>query len=258
MSKANLGKVFRTMQKSISKHSPEILTGLGIGGMIYGTVEAIRSTPKALRSIEAKKEELGVEKLTPADTIKATWKHYVPTVVIETASMCCLIGASRVSLKRNAALATAYKLSENALHEYRDAVVETVGDKKEQTIREKIAEKKVIENPVVETEVIQTGYGNTLCFDPMSGRHFYSDIDRIKKAENKLNKRMLHDISGCASLNDFYDELNLEQTDTGDMLGWNTDRLIDIQISSHVTKDGKPSIVLDYYNSKPDYGFDRF
>lgn len=258
MGKSNLATFFKAMQKSVSKHSPEILTGLGIAGMVTTTVLAVKATPKALKLIEAQKEEDKVEKLSPATTIKVTWKCYVPAAVLGVTSIGCLIGASRVSLKRNAALATAYKLSETALSEYREQVVETVGEKKEQVIREKIAEKKIIENPVREIDIIQTGYGTTLCFDPMSGRHFYSDIDRIKKAENVLNKRMLHDISGSVSLNDFYDELNLERTEMGDMIGWNTDRLIDIQISSHVTKDGKPSIVLDFYNSKPDYGYDRF
>ena len=39
----------------IGKHSPEILTGLGITGMLTSTVLAVTSTPKALRLIENKK-----------------------------------------------------------------------------------------------------------------------------------------------------------------------------------------------------------
>ena len=48
----------KSIGRSISNHSPEILTGLGIAGMITTTVMAVKATPKALSLIEHKKEEL--------------------------------------------------------------------------------------------------------------------------------------------------------------------------------------------------------
>lgn len=42
----------------MKKHSPEILTGIGIAGMITTTVMAVRATPKALILIEEKKTNL--------------------------------------------------------------------------------------------------------------------------------------------------------------------------------------------------------
>jgi hypothetical protein len=92
----------------------------------------------------------------------------------------------------------------------------------------------------------------------MSGRYFSSNREKIKRAENELNKRMIHDVFGYVSLNDFYDEIGLPRTDTGYILGWNVNKTIDIDFDSHIADNGKPTIVLDYNLSRPEYDFDRF
>ena len=246
MSKTNLATITKDIRKFASKRSPEILTGIGIAGMITTTILAVRATPKALELIEEQKEEESVDELSSFEVVKVAWKPYIPAMVTCIASTACLIGASSVNTKRNTALATAYKLSETALSEYRDKVVETIGEKKERIVRDKVAEERVKKNPVSKNEVIVTGNGKTLCFDPISGRYFMCSIETIKKAENTLNKQMLHDISGYVSLNEFYDELGLDHTSVGNDLGWNTNQLIDIDFSSQLNDNGEPSVVLDY------------
>lgn len=246
MGKTNLATIAKDIRKFASKRSPEILTGIGIAGMITTTILAVRATPKALELIEEKKEEESIDELSSFEVVKVAWKPYIPAMVTCVASTACLIGASSVNTKRNAALATAYKLSETALSEYRDKVVETIGEKKERIVRDKVAEERVKKNPVSKNEVIVTGNGKTLCFDPISGRYFMCSIETIKKAENTLNKQMLHDISGYVSLNEFYDELGLDHTSVGNDLGWNTNQLIDIDFSSQLNDNGEPSVVLDY------------
>ena len=246
MRKLNLANFMASTREFINKRSPEILTGIGIAGMITTTVLAVRATPKALTLIEKKKDEDTVEVLSPLEVVKTAWKPYIPATVTGVVSVACLIGASSANAKRNAALATAYKLSETALSEYREKVIETIGEKKEKTVRDKVAEERVKKNPVSKSEVIVTNNGTTLCFDPISARYFKSSIDKIKRAENELNKQMLHDISGYVSLNDFYDELGLDHTTIGDDLGWNVDKLIDISFSSQLNDNGEPSVVLDY------------
>lgn len=246
MGKTNLATITKDIRKFASKRSPEILTGIGIAGMITTTILAVRATPKALELIEEQKEEESVDELSSFEVVKVAWKPYIPAMVTCIASTACLIGASSVNTKRNAALATAYKLSETALSEYRDKVVETIGEKKERIVRDKVAEERVKKNPVSKNEVIITGNGKTLCFDPISGRYFMCSIETIKKAENTLNKQMLHDISGYVSLNEFYDELGLDHTSVGNDLGWNTNQLIDIDFSSQLNDNGEPSVVLDY------------
>lgn len=245
MSKIKFKPLIKTIRSGLAKHSPAILTALGITGMIGTTVLAVKATPKALDLIENKKEELNKDDLTVVETVKATWKCYVPAAITCATSVACLIGASSVHTKRNAALATAYKLSESALIEYRDKVVETIGEKKEQSVRDAIAKDHVEKNPVTNNEVIITDRGYTLCYDELSGRYFYSDIEKIKKAANELNRRMLNDM--YVSLNELYYELGLEGTKLGEQMGWNIDRgLIDLKFSATVSADDRPCIVLDY------------
>lgn len=256
MSKTNLATITTNVRQFVSKRSPEILMGIGISGMITTTVLAVKATPKALELIEEKKKEEWVDKLTPLEVVRVAWKPYIPALVTCVVSTSCLIGASSVNAKRNAALATAYKLSETALTEYREKVIETIGEKKERTVRDRVAEERIKKNPVSKNEVIVTGNGKTLCFDPISGRYFMCSIEVIKRAENELNKQMLHDISGYVSLNEFYDELGLDHTSVGDDLGWNTDQLIDISFSSQLNDNGEPSVVLDYLVA-PKYDFNK-
>ena len=116
MNKKRFSGVVRNVRASMKKHSPEILTGTGIAGMIVTTVMAVKATPKALILLEEKKDEYETDTLTPIEVIKTTWTCYIPSALIGGVSILCLIGASSVNLRRNAALATAYTLSETALY----------------------------------------------------------------------------------------------------------------------------------------------
>lgn len=252
MSKQALAKLAHDARVSLSRHAPEILMGMGIAGMITTTVLAVKATPKALMLIDDKKNELETDKLTPVETVKATWKCYIPAAITGATSIACLIGSASVSARRHAALATAYKLSETAFSEYKEKVVETIGEKKEKTVRDKIAEKQVKDNPVSRTEVFVTGKGQTLFFDPLSARYFYSDLDKINRAINKLNRDIITDaFDDGVSLNDFYCEIGLPPTMTGDNLGWKCAHLIEIHPSAQMAEEGtdyegQPCIVLSF------------
>lgn len=255
MNKPDFAKFFTSAKLTLAKHSPEILVGMGIAGMITTTVLAVKATPKALELIEDKKYEEQTDKLAPIDVVKTTWKCYIPATVSGVTSIACIIGASSVSAKRNAALATAYTLSETALKEYKDKVIETIGEKKEQVIREKVDKERVERNPVSKNEVIITSKGTTLCYDAISGRYFKSDIDQIKKIVNELNRRMLSDM--YISLNEFYDELGIEQNAIGVDLGWNIDNgLIDVYFTSQLADDDTPCIVVNY-SVAPKYNYSK-
>lgn len=243
--KKEIAKSFLSLKTAIKKHSPEILTGIGIAGMITTTVMAVRATPKALILIEERKEEIGAEKLEAMDMVKTTWACYIPAAITGTLSVACLIGASSVNARRNAALATAYTLSESALKDYQGKVIEMFGEKKNEAVKDAVAKDKVEKNPVVTREVIITEKGNTLCYDAISGRYFKSDIEKIKKAECELNRQMLDDM--YVSLNDFYYEIGLDSVKLGDELGWNVDSgYIDLSFSSQLASDETPCLVIDY------------
>lgn len=253
--KTNMTAIVRSIKTTMVKRSPEILTGIGIAGMITTTVLAVKATPKAYLIIEDEKT-VKEDKLTPLEVVKCTWTCYIPAALTCAASVACLIGASSVNLKRNAALATAYQLSTTALNEYKNKVVEVIGEKRANDIREKVVEDKIKNNQTGNSQVIITGGGDTLCYDCLGGRYFKSSMDKIKKAENEINRLMLRDM--YVSLNEFYDELGLDHTTLGDDLGWNMDDgLIEFNFSSHLTEDGTPCLAIDY-NVAPNYNYSSF
>lgn len=256
MNKKSTPKFFTSTKRYLSRHSPEILVGVGITGMIASTVLAVKATPKALDLIEKKKREEQKDKLTPIDVVKATWKCYLPAVLTTATSAGCLLMANSVHARRHAALATAYKLSETAFTEYREKVVETFGEKREQNMQEKLDADRIEKASAQNGEVIPTYCGKTLCLDPTSGRFFESDIHHIKKAENELNSQMIHDLYGYCTLNEFYDEIGLPRTEVGDILGWNVHNQIDIRIGSGLSPDGRPCIVVDHRKA-PFYEYDK-
>ena len=257
MSKEGLKRTIKSAGRVLTKYSPGILTGIGITGMIGATFMAVKATPKALYLIEAKKEESEVEELKPVETIKTCWKCYIPATLTTVVSAACLIGASTVSAKRNAALATAYSISEAALREYQEKVVEVVGEKKEKAVRDAVAKDQIERDPVTKSEVvIIDSNSNTLCYEPLSGRYFKSTIDKIKKAEIKLDRQMIQEM--YVSLNDFYWEIGLDGTDLGDQMGWNLSKgYMDLSFSSQLADDGTPCAVI-VYGIPPVYDYQRY
>lgn len=251
MAKVNLQQLAKSARTAIVKHSPEILMGFGIAGWAMGTVLAVKATPKAVKCIEEAKYEKE-DDLTPLEVVKASWKCYIPAAVACATATGCLIGSCSTSLRRHAALATAYKLSETALDEYKEQVVETIGEKKEKAIQDKVNEKQIEKTPVDQHHIINTGRGNTLFLDPLSKRYFYSDLEFVRRAENNINKEILQNLYGTMNINEFYDELGIERTDVGDMMGWNTDRMMDLNITPGATPWGEPCFVIGHY-SRPDY-----
>lgn len=267
MDKSKLAKFITDARSALSKHSPEILTGIGIAGMITTTVLAVKATPKALRLIEAaemdKYDEIhddptstGREELTAVETVKAAWKPYIPAIVTGAASVGCLVGGCSIHARRNAALATAYQLSTTALKEYKAKVVETIGEKKERVVHDKIAEEKLKEKPIEPSSVIITGKGKTKCYDILSGRAFESDRNAIERAMNNLNYRMNTGMEMYISLNEFYDEIKLDRIPMGETIGWRVDKgLIDIHFASFLIDD-EPYMTIEFL-VPPEHGFNK-
>lgn len=261
MIKQTLMKAVHSAQMVLKKHSPEILTGLGIAGMLSAIVLAVKATPQALSIIKEKEDEKyyasahGPIKLTAVETVKAVWKCYIPATITAGMSAGCLVAAGSINVRRQAAMATAYAISETALREYKAKVVETFGEKKEQGVRDAIAKDHVDKNPVGNREVIITGRGTTLCYDTLSDRYFESDINKIQKVENDINRRLRNEM--YISLNEFYYELGLKPTGMGDDLGWNIEKGdLELQFSSQLSDDGVPCLVISY-NIKPINDYQR-
>lgn len=276
--KLKMPAFIKTTQKSMSKHSPEILTGIGVVGMVTTVVLAVKATPKALEQINdaegekiAQQLEQGVDyeeanqvKLTPVETVKATWKTYLPAAITGVASVACVIGANSVNAKRNAALAATCQLTASTLAEYKKIVNDTVDDETKEVIKEKVAKETLKKNPVTkkdekelrDQELILDN-AHHLCYDAGGNLYFRSDEQTIRAAINRLNNRM-NGGEPYVSLNDLYSELDVRGTDVGEQLGWNLyrDGIIEPDFDSQIASNGEPCIVLNYMVS-PTYNYHR-
>jgi hypothetical protein len=254
-----MNKLVKKIGNETVKRSPGILAGLGVIGMFTAIGMAIHATPKALVVLEAEAGNRGVEpgELKPIDTVKTVGVYYIPTLVTAVLSTFLIFEGFSISNKRHAALAAAYGLSEAALKDFQDKLVEVDGEKKLDKVRKAIAKDKVEKNPIENKEIITTNKGETLCYEPISGRYFKSDIDQIKKAVNYVNTFLLKD--GYLSLNEFYYEIGLENTSIGNDIGWSfcKDNLIDLDFTATLASDGTPCLAIGYRN-EPHYAYDRY
>lgn len=244
-------KPTKQLVRLVNVNSPTILTGIGVAGLITTVILAIKATPKALERIEMEKrfryEEFGEnEPLTKLEVIETTWKCYIPTAGMGLLTIASIIFANNINLRRNAALASLYSITETTLKEYQAKVVEQIGEKKEEKIRGEIAQDHIDQKTVDDKTVIFTGNGNYLCFDDFSKRYFRSDIEKIRQSVNRFNQKLLRE--GWLGINEFYYELGLESIELGDEFGWIAEReLLEMKTSTKMAKDsGEPCLVIDY------------
>jgi len=227
-------------------HATEILTGVGVVGMVGTTVLAVKATPKALMLIEDRKDELETESLDHLELVKTTWRCYVPATAVGVLSISCLIGSAGVNAKRSAALAAACTLSENAFRTYAEKTLEVVGQEKEHEIREFVGRQKIKDKPMPEntSSLYICEEGESVVFEGSSGRYFKSSMNAIERAENAFNKQMLEEMT--MSLNDYYYALGLDSVSIGDVIGWDLeDGMIEFKVGSILSDDGKPCIYLE-------------
>jgi Family of unknown function (DUF6353) len=231
------------------KYSPEILSGLAVTGVITTAVLAVRATPEALvRTVALRGDRAGKDPENPApvtrmDMIRACWTLYIPSALSAAGTIACIAGASRIGSRRNAVLVAGMALADRAFQEYRDEVKEVLGERKELSVREKIAQKQIEANPAGQ-QVIITGGGEQLCYDTLTGRYFRSDIETIRRAENEINHAIIHDL--YASQNDFCALIGLPDCVVGEELGWNVDHLLNLIFTSHLTEEGIPCLAIAY------------
>lgn len=244
----NIPAITKATQKYLAENSPQILTGLGVAGVVSTAILTGRASFIASRMLQIRNEETRDAEFTPreqfTDDVKTVWKLYVPPVVTGTVTIACIIGANSVNTRRNAALAAAYGLTETAFREYKEKVIETVGQKAEEKVVTAIAQDKVEATPKSTTEVVFHGSKEMLCFESISGRYFHCDMETLRKAENAMNLEIINEM--YVSLNDFFGKIGLAPTAIGEDLGWTTSTPLEIQYSAILDEESKPCMFLGY------------
>lgn len=213
---------WKTISKQVGywckNHSTQILTGLSCVGTVATAIVTAKQAPKAVLLLEQARMDKGDE-LTWQEKVKATWKCYIPTAACVGASLACGIASNVKSLKTEAALLSAYSLAQDASKVYQDKVVETVGERKERTIRDK-ANQTYLEHSDKDISITNTGLGDNLMYLKFSGRYIRASreaLDRIMyEVRNEINS------DGYMSVNEIEaGKIGLRNTDAGDALGYN-------------------------------------
>lgn len=259
----NVQVLFNNVTKMVKANAPEILTALGVSGLVTTAIltrraahmeaEIIATEKAAFKStgntsfgpVPEDREEL----FTPTQKFKLLWRCYVPPTVAGVASIACIAGASRAASRRTAAAVTAYSLTERAFSEYKEKAAEQIGKNKERKLRDEIAQDRVNEQPPKSSQVVILGPGQVLCCELRTMRYFRSDMEALQRAKNDVN----HWINTLASvsLNDFYGMIGLEPTAESDLNGWDGDDLMDLDFSTVLSPDGDPCLAFNYNYVRP-------
>lgn len=243
MNLSNLPKLVRSNTK---EHFPVILSVVAGIGVLSTSYLVGRASFQACDIIRYEENQNGTPE-TPKQRLiertKLVWKLYIPSAISATTTIGCIVGANRVEAKKTLAAQTAFAVSQRVYSEYRDKVIEEYGERKDQSIRDQIADDKVKATAPAEG-IIVAGSGSVLCCELYTGRYFMSDMETLRKSENDINKRMLaHDY---ATFNDFYYMVGLQQTTSSGQMGWKSSRLMELEFSTVLSEDGRPCLAFDY------------
>jgi len=234
--------------KLAKDNSPLILTAIGVVGTVTTAVLTGKASVNAWLKVKAAEDAPDRQDpwapLETREIVSVVWKEFIPPALSLVGTVTCIICANRIGTKRAAAMAAAYSLSERAMSEYKDKVVETIGKNKERKLRDEIAQDRVNRNPPREDLTI-IGDLEVRCMEQYTGRYFSSNMETLKAAQNAVNHQILSG-TDSASLSDFYDRVGLNHTGVSDEVGWNLDNMMELTFSTTVDEKDRPVLVFDY------------
>lgn len=252
-----MSNLLTVSKRFVNKNSSTILTVLGAAGVVGTAVMAVKATPKAMELIELAKEEKGDE-LTKWETIQVAAPTYIPSLLIGTGTLACIFGANVLNKRSQAAIASAYALLDQTHKEYKNKVKELYGEDGDKLIRAAVAKDHYDDG---DDDKYEDEYedGKTLFYDEYSKRYYRVTNETRLRAEYEINKMLAE--SGAASLNDYYDLLDIPRVDYGEFIGWSAAQMYemywDAWLHFHHTKvemdDGIEAWIVDFTEPFPDF-----
>ena len=253
--KEKMMNIFNNSRNMVQKHSPEILAGVGVVGVVASGVMACKATLKLNDILDECKETRDKikeveenpefeDRYSPEDAKKDLTvnymqtsmkiaKLYAPAVLLGSASLGCLLASNDILRKRNAALSAAYMTVDKGFKEYRQRVAERFGEEVEKEIRYNIKAQE-IETTVVNEDGSEAVVKETVnIMDP----NLYSDYARFfdeaspywqkdpeynlmfLKAQQQYANDLLKS-RGRLFLNEVYEMLGIDKTKAGQIVGW--------------------------------------
>lgn len=240
------------------KHSPEILVGAGIVGVVGSAVMACKATTKLDEVLEEPKEKIekihelmenpdmvpegkeyteedGKKDLTIMYTQSAVKvvKLYAPAVILGTVSIAAILGGHHILRKRNLALAAAYATIDKGFKEYRGRVIERFGEELDKELKYNIKAKEIEETVVNEDGSENTVKKTVNVADPNTTSdyaRFFDDGCNGWTKDPEFNLMFLKDQQRYANdllktrghlfLNEVYDMLGIPRSTAGAVVGW--------------------------------------
>jgi hypothetical protein len=234
-------EILLAAERLTRENSSSILTALGVTGTVTTAYLAAKASFKA-GAMVTEQEIITNHRMDAKELFQTTWRLYIPAGTAGTLTVVCILGAAKINSRRTAALTAAYSLSERAYAEYKEKIIETLGEKKEQKVRDEIAQDRIERNPPTQG-VILVGTGDVLCHEAYTGRYFNSNMETLRKAQNDVNAKMVRENE--ATLSDFYYMIGVPQTSFSSYSGWKSERMMDLSFST-LLHDGKPCLSFEY------------
>lgn len=253
--KEKLMKTYKKVELKAIKHSPEILAGVGVVGVVGSLVMACKATTKLSDILDESKEQLDKIKEVAADpayeekysqddakkdttityvqTAMKVTKLYAPSVILCASSLGCLLASNNILKKRNAALSAAYMTVDKSFKEYRKRVADRFGEEVEKEIRYNIKAEEITKvdedgNEVTETVKVMDGtddpnsYSDYARFFDESCAAWQNDAEynlTFLKAQQQYANDLLK-ARGRLFLNEVYRMLGIDETKAGQVVGW--------------------------------------
>jgi hypothetical protein len=251
--------VYNGVKGKVEKHSPEILMGVGVVGIVTGTVMACKATMKLNDILEEAQETRDKikevannpayeEKYSEEDAKKdltinyvqtgvKVAKLYAPAVAVGVAGVGCVLASHDIMKKRNVALSAAYLTVDKSFKEYKQRVVDRFGEEVEKEIRYGIKAEEIVEtvtdeegNEITITETVKTMnpalYSDYARFFDEASPCWQNDPEynlMFLRAQQQYANDLLR-AKGRLFLNDVYEMLGIEKTKAGQIVGWVYDR----------------------------------
>lgn len=227
----------------IKDQYPNLLAATGVAGFITAVIMSAKATPKAENILEELEEDAPL-----LEKAKALAPVYAPTAGMILISTACIVASGRAYRHRYASLLAIYSIGEKTLQKWQSSVLEEVGEKKFEKVRERVVAPD--ENPV--PTAILLDEDRVLFFDTYTGRYFrLNSVETIRRKVNDLNDRLL--TGDWISLNEFYFELGLERVDFGDEVGWvSYQGTIQVEFDPFI-KDDRPCVSVSFIVKPKEY-----
>lgn len=236
---------------ALKKASPEILTVVGIGCVVGGTVMACKATLKCEDVLaqhehgmdmihEARtacdeehyseqdmKRDMAVQYVhTAAEFVKL----YGPAVLVGATGIACILGGHHILKKRNVALMAAYKALNETFMNYRHRVMEEHGEETDRLYatgkRKEIIEIEDPDNPKKKKKVEMESQTHSPSlyarfFDEASSQWSKNpeyNLLFLKQKQREANSKLK--LRGHLFLNEVYDMLDIPRSQAGAVVGW--------------------------------------